>query len=125
MKVTMSADSKRIITLEEAPIARAIIANLKEDESTAAEYIRYAINAACGHCEEVYKATATIAKNCRAWNSIIENSADIDVWIDATARTSDGFCIIGAYLTDIWSLSGDNAKEMANHMYTRIFTEKR
>ena len=127
MKVNMSAESKKIITLEEAPIANAIIANLKEDESTAANYAEYAVNAACkGSCIEVFKASAAIAKNRRADNSIIEGSKDLDVWIEATAQTSNGFCIIGAYLTDIWSLTGDNSAEIASrHMYTRIFTENR
>lgn len=124
MKVTMSKDSKRVITLEEAPIANAIINNLKEDESTAFDYAKYAIDAICkGSIVEVFKASAVIAKNCRANDSIIEGSQDIDVWIEATAQTSDEFCIIGAYLSDIWSLSGDNTKEIASHMYSRIFKE--
>ena len=125
MNVIMSKESKRIITLEEAPIARAIIANLREDEATATDYIKYAINAACkGSCLEVFKASAAIAKNRRADNSIIEESKDLDVWIEATAQTSDEFCIIGAYLTDIWSLTGDNGAEIASHMYVRHFVEQ-
>lgn len=72
----------------------------------------------------MFKATATIAKNCRASNAFTDNSHDFDVWIEATAQTRDGFCIIGACLTDIWNLCGDNDAEIAkNHMYVRLFSE--
>lgn len=125
MKVSITAESKRYITLEEAPIAKAIIDNLKEDETTAAEYVTYAINAACkGTCQEVFKAKATICKNCRANNSIIENSKDLDVWIEATAQTTEGFCIIGVCLSDIWQLCEDNRENIVSRMYVRTFTEK-
>jgi hypothetical protein len=125
MNVTMSKESKRIITLEEAHIARAIISGMKEDESTVAEYAKYAVNAACkGLCHEVFKASAEIAKNCRINDLYFEGSKNLDVWIEATAQTSDEFCVIGAYLSDIWSLDGDNSAQIAkDHMYVRIFTE--
>lgn len=125
MKVSITAESKRYITLEEAPIVKAIIDSLKEDETTAAEYVTYAINAACkGTCQEVFKVKATIAKNCRANNSIIENSKDLDVRIEATAQITEGFCIIEVYLSDILQLSEDNRECLVEHMYVRTFTEK-
>ena len=125
MNVIMSKESKRIITIEEAPIARKIISDMKEDETTAAEYAKYAINAACkGSCIEVFKASATIAKNCRINDWYFKGSGNLDVWIEATAQTTEEFCIIGAYLTDIWSLDGDNSAQVAeDHMYVRIFRE--
>lgn len=125
MNVTMNKESKRIITLEEAPAARRIISDMKEDESTVAEYAKYAVNAACkGCCQEIFKATATIAKNRRINDQYFEGSKDLDVWIDAIAQTSDEFCVIGAYLSDIWSLSGDD-REQVDHMYVRRFIENR
>ena len=125
MKVTMDKDSRKVITLEEAPIVKRIINEMKEDESTAAEYITYAINAANkGSIIKVYEATATIAKNRRASNCYGENTWDIDIWIHGTAQTYNGFIIIGAYLSDIWSLTSENHEFIAqNHFYVRWFAE--
>ena len=123
MKVRMTADSKRILSLAEAPIANRMIREMKEDESTAADYIKTAIYATGDSVEEVYKAEAEIAKNCRIWNQYAEDSGDIDIWINAEARTRDGFIIIGAYLSDIWQLTGDNGEEIAKYMYIRKFAE--
>lgn len=128
MRVIMTADSKRIIRLDEAPAAQRIIKEMREDESTVAEYAIYAVNAAGTEgrdwCAKIYEATAEIAKNSRVQDAYFEGSADLDVWISATARTNNGFCIIGAYLSDIWAISGDNAAEIAkNHMYVRKFRE--
>jgi hypothetical protein len=124
MKVTMSEESKRIITLEEAGIAKKIIADMKEDESTAAEYAASAVYTACGSsCLKVFEASATVARNRRAYDSFFEGSKDLDIWVKATAQTADGFCIVGAYLTDICRLTGDNNAEIATRMYTRTFKE--
>ena len=125
MKVTITAEAKKYITLEEAPIAREIIESMREDEETAAGWAKYAIEAACyGSCEKVYEATATIAKNCRVYDAFGNDSRDLDVWIDATAKTSRGFCIIGFYLTDVWQLSYENQSEIASRMYVRKYFEQ-
>lgn len=130
MKVRLEKESKKYITLAQAPIVREIIADMKEDEETAADWVKYAIAAPYNHMEysvEVLKASAKIAKNNRAWNALNEHSEDLDVWIDATAYVScaDGyeFIIIGAYLSDIWQITSDNALEIATHMYIRRFKE--
>ena len=124
MKVSISKESRRFISLAEAPIAQRIVKDLKEDESSAAEYATLAINAACeGHCVKVFEAKAVIAKNCRAYGAYFDDSGNLDVWVEATAQTSYGFCIIGAYLSDIWNLDGDNNDEMAGRMYIRQFKE--
>lgn len=128
MKVKMTAESKKAVTIAELDAARNVIATLKEDMS-AAEVARMAINAAMRKyndtCDTVLEATAEIAKNIRVYDAICENSGKLDVWIQATARTMEGFCIVGAYLTDIWTLNGDNAEECANRMFIRYFSENR
>ena len=103
MKVRFEKEDKKYITLEEAPIVREIIASMKEDESTAEEYADMAIRAACdgnAYGIEIMKASAKIAKNCRAWNAYSANSNSIDIWIEATAYiNNDEFIMIG-YLAD-------------------------
>ena len=127
MKVRLEKEDKRYITLEEAPIAREIIASMKEDESTVEEYAEMAIQAVYNGNAwgiETIKSSAKITKNCRAWNVYSNNSSDLDIWIKATAYVNDDeFIMIGAYLSDIWQISGDNKKEIASYMYIRRFKE--
>lgn len=127
MKVRFEKEEKKYITLEEAPIAREIIASMKEDESTAEEYAEMAIRAAYdGNAWNIdtMRATAKIAKNSRAWNEFSENSGYLDIYIKATAHVNqDEFIMIGAYLSDIWKITGYNNKEIASHMYIRRFKE--
>lgn len=126
MKVALPKDYRKLYTLEELDIARSIIRDMKEDESTPAEYITYAINhwmsntGNGGYIKDVYKATAEIAKNHRAWNAYSEESQGMDIWIQAVAETEEGFLRIEAYLTDIWSLSAD--VDYTPRFYTEFYT---
>lgn len=124
MKVTISNESKKIISLFEMPTVRQMIENLKEDEITAKEYAEMAARVAIGgYTVKVFEASASIAKNCRAENNYTNDSGNLDVWIDFTALTSEGFVIGGAYLTDIWNITGNNNEEIRSHMFIRKFTE--
>ena len=129
MKVTITKDTKKWLTLEQAPIARRIIADMKQDETPITEYAAMAVNCignALGHfnwCSRVLEAKAEISGNRRIWNQYSDDSETLDVWIDFTARTDDGFIEGGAYLTDIWNIGGIESEELAAHMYCRIFEE--
>lgn len=124
MKVTLQKDYKALYTLEDLERAKMIIAEEKEnDEETAKGWAAYAIREALKgtkHIDrEIITATATTAKNYRVWNAYGDNTGDLDVWIEATAETSDGFAKIGAYLSDIWQ---SGAVEYKQYMYIRIAT---
>ena len=127
MKVKLTQEYKKYITVAEMPMVREIIADFKEDESTIEEYAEMAIRAAYdgnAYNIEILKASASIAKNQRAWNAYSNNSETLDVWIEATAYVNgDEFIMIGAYLSDIWQIDGDNNKEIAEHIYIRRFKE--
>lgn len=131
MKVRLEKEDKKYITIAQAPLAREIIANMKEDESKPEEYAEMAIKAAYGNTlvfnVEVLKATAKIVKNARAWNLYNDHSEDLDIWVESTAYVSlsDSYecIIIGAYLSDIWQITEDNKKEIASYMYIRRFKE--
>lgn len=127
MKVTLLKEDKRFISMADAPIVRQIIADMKEDEFTPADYAEIAIRAAYdgnAYGIEVLKASAKISTNCRAWETFGENSGNLDIWIDATAYVNgDEFIMIGAYLSDIWQITYDNQKEIASNMYIRKFKE--
>ena len=123
MKVKMTDESKKIITMSELKIAKQIISDLKESEETEEECIKTSIAHTGSWCETIYKSSARIAKNCRILNFYSDESKDIDVWIEAEAKTSDGFMIIGFYLSDAWLFCDDSEinKNIISHMYIRKF----
>lgn len=127
MKVTFGKDYKKLLSMEEYEYAKTMIRDFKGDESTAAEYAKYAVNAIgdaynVGGCERVLECSAEIAGNCRVYDNYGSGSGKLDVWISGTAKTWDAYIEFGAYLTDIWSLDGDNSADIAKaHMYSKIF----
>ena len=129
MKVTLLKEDKKLITLADAPIVRQIIADMKEDTSTVEEYAELAVRAAYdgnAYGIEVLKASAKISTNCRVMNAFTQNSGNLDVWIDATAYVNGNeFIMIGAYLSDIWQITGHNNEEIASQMYIRKFKEEK
>lgn len=126
MKVTLEKDYRRCYTLEDLDHAKFIIAAEKEDDETAIGWAEYAVGESLRdddrnsfeYCIEVLKASAITAKNCRAWNLYGEETGDMDVWIEATAKTSMGFVEIGAYLSDIWQTGSTPYR---NHMYIQYY----
>ena len=129
MKVTLLKEDKKLITLADAPIVRQIITDMKEDASTAEEYAEMAVRAAYNYDAysiEVFKASAKIATNYRAFNVFTENSGNLDIWINATACVNDEeFIMIGVYLSDIWQLTGrkNENQGIVSNMYIRRFKE--
>ena len=123
MKVRMADDYKKFFTLEDVARAKMVIKYEKEnDEDTAKGWAEYAVNEAAkglhDYCVEIMKAEAKTAKNYRAWNAYGDGTEDMDVWIEATAKTCDGFIEVGAYLSDIWQTG---AVEYTHHMYVKYY----
>lgn len=125
MIVRMTADSRRVISLDESEIARRIIEMAREDDLRS--YAVSAVNCTgvnFNGCTKIYEANAEIARNGRVWDAFFEGSRDIDIWINVVARTDYGFVELGAYLTDIWQITGSNSEEIRSHFYMRRFTEQ-
>lgn len=119
MKVKLEENYKSLYTLYDLARAKAVIASLKEDESTPAEYAAYAAAHIASrrhndHLERILEASAHTAGNCRVWDNY-GDTQHMDVWIDFTAKTTFGFIVGGAYLTDIWAIDGDT--DLTDHMY--------
>lgn len=118
MKVIMSEDSKRAVSVSELPAAKKIIQYMKEDSETAADYAASAVRALCGCCDEVFKASAEIAKNGRVYDAYASGSGNLDVWINFIARADSREIVEGgAYLTDIWNITGDENDEIKEHAF--------
>lgn len=128
MKVRLPKDYKRLFTLEQLEQAKLVISAEKDDDDeTAKGWAEYAIREALkdesDYLVEVLKADATVAGNCRIWNQYGFPADDrasgyMDVWIEATAETTEGFIKIGAYLSDIWQ---SGAVDYRNHMYIKRY----
>ena len=123
MRVHMDKEYRRNYTLEDIDRAKMVIAFEKEnDEDTAKDWAEYAVNEAAkvydDYSVEIIKAIATTAKNYRAWNLYGDGSQDMDVWVEATAKTVNGFIEVGAYLSDIWQTG---AVHYTNHMYIKYY----
>jgi len=123
MKVTMEKDYKRLYTLEDIDRAKAVMAYEKEDEETAAGWAGYAIREALKGTgaydrDDILMASAHTAKNCRAWDAYGDGTGDMDIWIEAVARTSEGFVEVGAYLSDIWQTG---ATDYRQHMFIQRY----
>lgn len=90
MKVTLPKDYRKTFTLEEMDIARRIIRDMKDDDTTP------------------------------AWDAYGEDTHQMDIWVEAVAKTFDGYLELGAYLTDINGIAPNT--DFTEHMYARYFT---
>ena len=127
MKVNLTAEMKKFITVAEMPAVKKVMQYEKEnDEWTVQEWAKMAARLVFDdNGAKVIEATARIAKNQRVWDVFDEETRDIDVWIEFTAFSEyrSSFIIAGVYLTDLWQLTKDNADEIKSHMYIRRFEE--
>lgn len=121
MKVKLDANYRKIYTLEEYDMAKAVIAAEKDDEMSPKDWAEYAVREALrnedGYLEEVLNAEARTAKNSRIdWDRYGDGTGMMDVWISFIAETTEGFIKGGAYLSDIWETGNTEYKQ---HMYIR------
>ena len=127
MKVNLTAEMKKFITVAEMPAVKKVMQYEEEnDEWTVQEWAKMAARLVFDdNGAKVIEATARIAKNQRVWDAFDEETRDIDVWIEFTAFSEyrSSFIIAGVYLTDLWQLTKDNADEIKSHMYIRRFEE--
>ena len=124
MKISITEESKKYLTVEEYEIAKRIVKEFKATESEELQdYARQAVCIVDGSVHEVFKVSASIARNNRAYNALAADTGMLDVWFDITASTQNGFVIIGAYLSDLWQATGENNEEIASRMYVRKFAE--
>lgn len=130
MKVTISRESEKVITLAEEQDAKEIIRSMAEDGFSAEDYAALALTLAADENidkENILSCRAYIARNSRIWNAYHENSGGLDVWIEAVAMAWNRVFEIGCYLTDIWQIGSDDETNaiIRSHMYIREFVEKK
>ena len=126
MKVNLTAEMKKFITVAEMPAVKKVMRCANEDECTATDLARVAARLVFDdNAAMIIEATARIAKNQRVWDAFDEETRHIDIWVEFTAFSEyrSSFIIAGVYLTDLWNLTSDNAAEIKSRMYIRQFKE--
>jgi hypothetical protein len=116
MKVkAFTKEDKKYVTAYDVEKSREIIRDMKEDESTPAEYLETAAKSLKGvYHAEIINAAARVACNRRVWDAYSAGSQDLDIYVEGLAKVeyNDGnryrvaYVEIGAYLSDIWQLTG-------------------
>lgn len=126
MKVSITGESRKCLLVAELPAAKRLIAEMKEDTSTVAEYARMAMRTISSDSFEIYRPEAVVAKNNRVWNKYFEGSGTLDVYITFLAFNSYcGAYECGVYLSDIWELCEANYGALPHKMYINAFEKRR
>lgn len=124
MKIQITKEAKKWLTVAEMPEVRKMIDDLKDDDIRG--YVRTTMNFLKENnssAVKVFEATAEIKKNIRVMDRYTDNSGNLDVWIDFIAYSSDSDSFIrgGAYLSDIWSITGT---EEDNKLKLEMYVER-
>lgn len=124
MKIQITKEAKQWLTVAEMPEVRRIITYLKDDDVK--DYARMAVRLLTGNnCSNVkiFEVSAKIAGNNRVEDYYTNNSGDLDVWISFIAYSENSDCFIkgGAYLSDIWSITGT---ESDNKLKSEMYVER-
>lgn len=146
MKVQITKEAKKWLTLEMAPKARQIIMDMKDPENGYGSEEEALMSAARGYYNygfyhfggtpdrkwelgcpvRVPEAKAEIAGNQRVYDYYGEGTRTLDVWVSGLVLFDRGVLEIHSYLTDIWALGPDDAnRTLAERSYIREFVEKK
>ena len=122
MKVNIYGDMKAIIPMCDSNLVKEICKAFREED--AKDYCNQAISIIKGYKAKIFDIDCEIAKNCRIWNELSDNTKDYDIWFNFKAYCNDSFLIVGVYLTDLWKASEDNREYIKDHMFIREFIER-
>ena len=126
MKIRITTDSKKVLTLSEMPAVREIQRQEAEDTMTAAEYLEMAARVASRSNAgfQIFGESASIAKNCRIWEYYGADTGTLDIWLEGLAfNPAEGAFMIGAYLSDIFNITGNPADDqlVRDHMFVKEY----
>jgi hypothetical protein len=122
MKVAITNESKKCITMEEIKTVKELIKSMKEVDIYE-EALRASRLAGDGGSYEILKATAEISKNSRIYDYYDNGTGHLDIWLTVYAYNEYyGFYNIGVYLSDLWQLGSDNVDETRSHMFILAYT---
>lgn len=124
IKINLPENYKKVYTIEDVEIMKELARNFN-DQTAEEAGIADAANTLArlfDSSAKVLEAEAETAKNARIYD-YYTGAKDVDIWITVKILGWQDFYIVGAYLSDIWSITGDNTEELKSRMYIRRFTE--
>ena len=125
MKVRVTDEAKKWLTVAEMPAVRKLIAEMKDNEYTVQELAKDAMNwiiCPMGQNARILECSASIARNSRLDNYHFDGSGKLDVWIEFVAFDQYSGCWwCGVYLSDIWSVSESNREEIYSHCFVKKY----
>lgn len=121
MKISFPENYKTFFTLEDVDNCNTI----KKSDSKPTSDDVLILARAFAHDADILKTSAEFAKNSRAYD-VFGQSGNMDIWITVHffSEFENTFYIIGAYISDVWTISTNYMEELKPHMYIRTFTEK-
>jgi hypothetical protein len=121
MKVRITEESKKWLTVAEMPAVRRLIAEMNDAEYSVKELAEDAMNWIVnpyGYTTRILECSASICRNSRLNDYYFEGSEKLDVWIEFVAFDKmEGCFACGVYLSDIWSVGEHNRDEIRQHAY--------
>lgn len=131
MRVNVTKEAKKYLTVAQMPFVNKIIKEMKEDETPIKEYCRSAIRAISGKNVQwkIFDATAEICMDERTtFDFFGEGTGILNVWINFIAFDSIYGCYeIGCLLTDIFEMADslpETYQAVADHAYINRFVRK-
>lgn len=120
MKLKITKEFRDYATGIQLDQAKAYIKNWQrdtEDEKTELDQAAALAAHAVG-CGIVLKYDFELSRNSRLWD---DETGTTDIWLTVYALGDDDFCIVGAYISDIWSYCPDYKDDILQHMYIRRY----
>lgn len=121
MKVSISKRTKDCIYASQLDAAKIVSMSCKDDAFSAMQYAEIAASLLLDdNSVKIFRAEAYVMPNNRIYDqfgSPNDETGNLDVWIDFSAKSWNTFIEGGAYLTDIWGLCSDNREETKRHMF--------
>ena len=126
MKVKITQDTKKCFYMSETHCIETVEEALKKSNGVTKDELETLANFICkpGSIAKVYESSAEYCKNIRIFDRYGEGSEHADVWVNAIIY--DGwkhFYKAGAYLSDIWEITGHSDEHLKAHMFIRDFAE--
>lgn len=120
MKIAITADSKKWMTIDELAAARQMIKDINAGyDSGKNDFENWEVEMLANYVaeqnndrgvEKIYTATAEISGNSKIHNFYNDNSGRLDVYIRIEFKTFECFYEAGMYLSNIWQLGTPDFK---------------
>ena len=126
MNVKIPENMKDVLTYNEYTAAKNVQKQLKEYNATPdLETLAHFFGSAAPD-----RYAVEIAKNCNVYEQYGAGTGCLDVWITVTLPETYSaehharvIFKVGAYLSDIWQIGGEDESELKSRMYIRKFVE--